>query len=237
MRFVLKCALLCAVIVGTSLYGQVPSGGDAGSQTATKEPASPAIGADEPSLSFGLYGKPSGHRTTITLMMGNNITRAVKVFSEPSHTLMVAFADTAEKDPRQAAWYRALPTGGRMLIPFAPGSRANFEAEAVPRSDTHIQVSVFGRFPGEREPQERTYTGYVNPRKFGFSFRELGIQAIICCEKDPDHPGGYCTSGCARCPAGTSSFSCCVTNTEQEQCGWCNKERAYCELVTCPGCG
>lgn len=168
-----------------------------------KVPAAEVVTLDaaEPDVSFELYGKPSGFRTLMTLVIGNNISRSVKVYSEPSHTMLVGYVDNAEGDAREKAWYieeMRGKGGGRMFFPFTPGQRAGFEAEAAPGSDTHLTVHVFGRYPGEEAPRERVYTAYTDLRAFGFRVRQLKTTALLCCSKDPDHQN-ECNTGCVKC--------------------------------------
>jgi hypothetical protein len=244
-----RIALILTLLVGVVVSAQElrePATDRAGRGTETVLPSgearsstaeSPAV--SEPEVSFGLYAKPIGSTgTQFTLVLGNNVSRSFEIYAEPSHTLLMAYADNSEGDPREKAWYREElrgKGGGRMFAPFAPGLRARFEADAALPSDTHLNLHVFGWYPGEDAPRERVYQVRMpDLRSFGFRMRQLQSDALICCTKDPDHQN-ECNTACTKCPSTT--VSCCTVNESFNTCGWCRKMKAYCGEVECPGCG
>jgi hypothetical protein len=246
MRGIALILTLLAGIVASAQELREPAAKQTGGGPGTVQPseASPSSGSEllavpEPEVSFGVYAKPVGAAgTQFTLVLGNNVSRTFKIYAEPSHTLLVAYADNSDGDPREKAWYRDElrgKGGGRMFAPFAPGLRARFEADAAQPSDTHLSLHVFGWYPGEDAPRERVYQVRMpDLRSFGFRMRQLQSDAMICCTKDPDHQN-ECNTACTKCP--TTTVSCCTVNESFNTCGWCKKMKAYCGEVECPGCG
>ncbi len=147
-------------------------------------------------------------RLRLVTEFGPSVTLGVKIYSEPSHTLLFVAADPAFADTADgAAWLQRARAENALAIVKSglPASRPSVEITSRPAADDVVTVSV-----ARRDPDGTLYDWTVSRARttaasFAFS-TSLGPAEIFhhCCE------GGGCPEMCVDCRH--PEFTCCLVN-------------------------
>lgn len=172
-----------------------------------------------------------------TLTLGPGITRAVRLYSEPSHTLVgVAVDSRLVPNATQSDWWAmyvgstALPRRTPLLsTEFREGKQVAFQSGGRPERDRYLAVYVWGIYP-DGEERDDLFKRIIVPKNFSITISKFGpLDTLTCC-------GAQNCTGCQ--DGGTVSCkpwdipSCCLETTQE--CGQCGKLRAVCGF--CPTC-
>ena len=238
-------AILLMVVVNavaTSARGQVD-------RCAPRDAALPAEITEEihqPAVKLHLAGAARGTGLKLMAELGVGVTRAVRVYSEPSGTLLAVYVNGDVPEPVNATWLDRVTADaepanrrfGVMTVPFHPGVKAVINTAAAPSSDTKLKVWIFGSWPdadGTIREQEIPFSVTTNLADFAFTYtrhmrpdapglprhlRRLVAHGTVCCGTQTDCGGRSCKD----C---TESEYCCSKETSTV-CGWCNKNLALC---------
>ena len=176
--------------------------------------------------------------TTITV--GEGITKAFRIYAEPSHTLLLLAVDATEmSEPRQTLWWRHsigtdLPSRVAFArVPGLVGKTLNLQSRSYPQSDTHLDIYVYGVWP-DGEERDALFGHFYVKRPFSFSYkigRDPGTMStldLFCCGTPPSGCTGDCTTSCKP----QDIHSCCEKT--EAPCGNCGKTYAQCGW--CPFC-
>jgi hypothetical protein len=213
--------------------------------------AIPVLSQDALVYEFELRGAPaaSNTRTAITLKMTQGHAYAVLVFSEPSHTPLVAFVDNLNGEPSEQPWFAGLIPPGTpgMFLNLSNGVQGTARGLVAPVGDTYLTVNTL--VDHEAGVRTNTVRMNINPRSFGFGIgwerpkeTEAATQDgggpisggswITCFEGD----GGGCNYAKAYCSQ--NSGTCC-RETQIPGCGWCGRLMVQCgtspNCNSCPG--
>lgn len=185
--------------------------------------------ADEQEIAFELTGAPSasGRSANVKLEITNGTVKAFRVFAEPSHTLVAAFVDNSEGDPKVTAWYArlALPQGATIaMLPLQAGVRVNAQGKRPDPNDQKLALHIYGIWPGETEARDGVINVRINTDTFHFAIHQVHNRIQICCN------GGDCGGNCRFCPGG--DVRCCLENG----CSFCGQAVAGCSSDPCPHC-
>lgn len=130
----------------------------------------------------------------LSLRFGKSVTKAVKVYCEPSHTLLVAVADQDFAATQEGNAWRSAHEGAAALVESAlPDSRPTVVIPRYPEEDTRIAVWVHGDLLGDGSKETLVADAVAGP-EFSFSTRLSpagGFQH--CCS------GGGCGTMCVSC--------------------------------------
>jgi hypothetical protein len=126
---------------------------------------------------FQLRGIPSGGRLQLTLTPGPPATKAVRVYSEPSHTLLLLVVDPDFRKSREGkAWLeknaKAAPKA--TVTTELPSGRPSVEVPPLPAGDEKVAVWVFGSWPDGREEDRKFESGKLDPAGFVLSVELTG---------------------------------------------------------------
>lgn len=147
------------------------------SQGGASEPCAPYLrstAAGEPVLAVGLeVDRSTTGRMTISVEAGPIATRAVRVHSQPSNTLLVVRMDRAfSESPDGRAWLGGLGKPEALALSTSEelvGSRANLTIVAPPTDDRRIHVYVFGCWPDGAIEERLIADAGVRGLSFGFT--------------------------------------------------------------------
>jgi hypothetical protein len=147
----------------------------------------------------------------MTLEAGPVATEAVRVFSEPSHTLMLLAMDSGFRGSKEGqAWEQAVRDSDNPRAIVTPeslaGSSSTVGIAPRPKSDDRFQVDVLGCWPDGTVEERMIADAKVRASGFAFSSAvRMGSPA-----GDPQHccEGGGCGQLCIDCQG--PAFSCCL---------------------------
>lgn len=202
-------------------------------------------GAQGVQFQMNLAGSQSGPNSmNLTIAIDQGEVHGVRVFSEPSHTLLAVLADSSATDAQAGGtWYstNVVPSlasrTGVMRMPLVPGAVAAIQTAIAPVSDDHVDVFVFGQWAlAQSAPSEDhlLISMYVNLRAFSFgtkAFATSGVSPLIeyqvNCGQPPCEDSIICNG---RAPVGT----CCGYSSWS--CPNCTQAQAFCGIHTCLPC-
>jgi hypothetical protein len=95
-----------------------------------------------------LRGEAVGERLRLAMEFGPKVTLAAKVYSEPSHTLLLAVVDTAfAESPEGRAWLSAVREEKPLAVITSslPAARPTVEVKGRPGSDDQVVVLLVKR--------------------------------------------------------------------------------------------
>lgn len=189
-------------------------------------------------------------RTAISLKMTQGHAHAVLIFSEPSHTALVAFVDNLNGEPSEQPWFAGLipsRTPG-MFLNLSNGVQGTARGLVAPEDDTYLTVNTLVDHEGG--VRTNTFRVNMNPQKFNFGLgweRPLLPEAgAIQSETGPIGGGSWFTcfegegGGCnyAKAYCSENAGTCC-RDTQIPGCGWCGRLIVQCgaspNCNTCPG--
>jgi hypothetical protein len=193
----------------------------------------PSISAQERELAFAMKGEvsASGKFLNVRAELGTGVTRAIRVYSEPSHTLLGVFVSNNVEDEKQRNWRDENLAGvGRVMeFPFQEKATAMLQMHRAPASDTAIQMIVFGSWPDGKE-EERPVTVNTKVDKFAFAYATTAGNFVkLCCGTGLDG----CARACTTC-TDAGNLTCCTLQVADPNCGWCGKNEASCVSKSCP---
>jgi len=184
-----------------------------------------AAEGDEKELGIHISGAPSGAKAlTVTLEVGSFASQAVRVYSEPSHTLLLLAIDNGFESSREGvAWQNAVQeVAAAKLSVHLPGSQPRVTIPARPPKDDRIAVWVYGSWSVEEAEDRLLADALVGEGAFDFTTylarnEEGALRATEhCCSS------GGCGSMCRSCTG--PKFSCCLLGPPESccwvKCGW-----------------
>lgn len=157
----------------------------------------------------------AGGQLRLYIQPGPAATRSLRIFSEPSHTLLAVVIDTQfAKQPQGKALLQE-QKGMAVAVTDLPEGQPALQVPGRPAGDDRIAVHVIG-MSGEEELAADALVG-AGPFHFSTAFVDGGPKAgggiRHCCQ------GGPCTEMCTEC--GTPAFTCCLTDSCCDIfCGW-----------------
>jgi hypothetical protein len=113
-------------------------------------------------LAIRVSGEVGVTSSTITVSVPEGSTRAIAVFSEPSHTLLTLVYDGSGTDnPVESDWYRrevgAASSARLMSLPLQDGASGRIQTVAKVEGDDEIGFKILGR----GSDRAATYSGRV----------------------------------------------------------------------------
>lgn len=143
--------------------------------------------SSEPELSLALSGK-SGQLMNLTVEIGEGVTKAVRVYSQPSGQLIgvLTHADENESFARTPWFKENFPREKRgrrfpaASFPFTPGAKITIQSDPIPATDTSLDIYVFGLWPTDDpskpdvEEREDKFTVATNTKDFHFKITRAG---------------------------------------------------------------
>lgn len=190
-----------------------------------------SLAAQGQELNFAMKGEisASGKFLNVRAELGAGVTRAIRVYSEPSHTLLGVFVSNNVDDDTQRNWRTEHLMGVARVMEFAFTEKATamLQMQRAPATDSKIQMVVFGKWPDNQE-EERAITVTTNVDRFAFSYLTGGKQTILCCGASGE---AGCPQDCISCTG--NEFTCCTLQQYDAICGWCGKNAASCGTKTC----
>lgn len=194
----LLLALSVTAASATTAAAAVPLPPDLSTTTAAAAFAGlPSLPAGQADLS--IQGEVAGGRLTLTMALGRVFTRGVKIYSEPSHTLIVAgMTSDYASTPLGISLRAAAQT---TFTSEFPNAAPRIQMRARPQGDYGVVVyaiTASGDF--------LIAAGKVGSGNFGWSTTWHEANGIIdptnCCS------GGGCDPGCIDCTG--PAFTCCL---------------------------
>jgi hypothetical protein len=179
-----------------------------------------------------LAGDVSADGTLLTLSMepGAVATHAIRVYSEPSHTLLVVAVDQGFVDGLEA-WQESWVEVDRPLASITtdlPDGRARVHVTGRPTADDRIAVYVYGTWPDGSIGETLVSDAKVGAGSFAFSTSlvtqgEGPTEYEHCCES------ANCSKMCKTCA--DKAFECCLLR----DCCWieCGWGTASCTTAEC----
>jgi hypothetical protein len=128
------------------------------------------------SMSLDVSGYDQQNSTITKVVLGQGVTKAVRIYSEPSHTLLGVIVDsTSMPNPTQTDWWRttvgALPPRAQLArLPMVEGRSVGLQTLLRPSSDRDLEIYVWGIWPGGEEKDE-LLVHFSGPRAFQFTVR------------------------------------------------------------------
>jgi hypothetical protein len=134
-------------------------------------------------LSVSLAAETRNGMTMLRTTFGPGVTRALRVYSEPSHTLLGIYMNNEVPQPVHRAWLDEVEpqhqTADRfpmMQMPIREGVKAAIQALAAPSTDEAVKIVIFGAWAEEdgvvRE-REIPVTVSTSASQFSFTFRRV----------------------------------------------------------------
>ncbi len=163
-----------------------------------------------------------GKLLTISLTPGEVATYAIRVFSEPSHVLLMAVIDSdfaTKADAWRNSWIE-LEKPMALVTTDLPDGLARVHVPARPANDNRIAVYVYGSWPDGSVGEILVSDARVGQGSFAFSTsitagdgtRDFGLWEH-CCQ------GGSCPLKCVTCES--KAFDCCLLDgCCWIECGW-----------------
>jgi hypothetical protein len=198
-----------------------------------------ASAADKPEPSLSLNGYPSQDRMRLKLTLGPGVTRAVRVYSLPSKTLLGVFTNSDGPEPvERSEWFKStFPADQRgqrfpaAAFEFERGRSVTLSTDRPDPNDNAVAVYVYGLWPNASaangvDEREDLFTVNTNAQNFRFTISRLDDDTRLCCGDD-SYPEGGCKRHCTTCK-NNLDLTCC-TETDQA-CGWCGKTKAQCSV-------
>lgn len=209
--------------------------------------------AKEPLFSFHVEGSPSASSryTNLTLKIQGGAPKAIRFYSEPSHTLLAAFLDNSEGHAESQSWFEGVvPAGAQQVVqmPLLPGSEISFQGPRPPSAD--IAIHVHTRFrDAENSATDELFKMTVNVLNFNFgleAYPRAARSADRRIANEEDGPtytvrcgpadGSTCEFATASCAGDSNVGRCCWETRPESGCGWCGKRVAECLPDPCPNC-
>lgn len=184
----------------------------------------PACGKSGATQIVSVRGTADAATLVLQLQAGPVATRGVRVYSEPSHTLLLMAIDAAfyaeEAGKAWVAENRNVENAAALIAPQLPGSIASVIVPARPITDTRVAVWVFGTWPSGKTADQLKADGLVGAGSFSFA---SSIPPNVTDPDDPVHccEGNGCSQMCVECSG--PRFSCCLNTPPgccDIGCGW-----------------
>ena len=173
----------------------------------------PAAAAGKPTVKgIELEGVVSGNNLTLAITPGPIATRGIRIYSEPSHTLLAVVVDSKFSNTTAGEkWKSEYQTSSAraFITTDLPDGRPSVTVARRPETDNAIAVHVYGLWPGGFSEDRLLSYGYVGSKDFHFM-----SSADAAGDSDPTHccSGGNCSQMCVDCQG--AFFWCCITNCE-----------------------
>ena len=175
-------------------------------------------------VEISLSGRQIGTSLALELRTGSDI-QSVRVFSEPSHTLLGVIIDTHATAAESATWLSAggssVPASRIVRSDLSKGSITLFDGPVQPPGDTQIHTYLRAFFPVKTagtESQEHVIRGTLPANNFEFSYKDFrtadgDIDPTVCCGGSSNCHGQVCYT------CDPADFICCGwTSGSCEQC-------------------
>ena len=220
------------------------------------EQISPEVQDSHPmAVKVFVRGEAREGQLSIMTELGEGVTRALRVYSEPSGTLLAVFMNSDVPEPVNRAWLDSVTAESEVAVsdvavasvPFSPGVRARVYTNTAPTTDTRIKLLIHGSWPDEdgvMREQNIPIRVATNVADFAFTYRrrlrfepevtrpfdrpyrKLVAYGQICCGTG----SGPCGQACETCEG---NDYCCGYVTDPT-CGWCARNTAGCHLFCDP---
>ena len=157
----------------------------------------------------------AGGQLRLYIQPGQAATKSLRIFSEPSHTLLAVVIDTEFAEKPQGKALLQEQKGAAVAVTDLPEGQPALQLPGRPAGDDRVAVYVTGA-SGEEELAADALVG-DGPFHFSTAFVDGGPKTgggiRHCCE------GGPCQEMCVEC--GTPAFTCCLTDSCCDiLCGW-----------------
>lgn len=206
---------------------------------------------DPADVSVKLAGEATGGVLSIKATLGAGVTRAARVYSLPSNTLLAVFVNENVPDPVTASWIEGVVSdderAGLSLrtARFQPGVSTTMRTTAAPPADTTLRILLYGSWRDEdgivRE-QELPLMVYTKVGHFAFSYRRTmrpaGFEPRTGDQSDITLPNAGNAS--PRKPSLLRAYDevCCGESAPcNRECTNCNPPHWSCCYVTTEDCG
>lgn len=209
---------------------------------------------EKPAVRLQLSGETKGSWLVIRAALGQGVTRAVRVYAEPSHTLLATYMNGEVPEPVNTAWLhsvtsaeeRARPRFPLMTFPFREGAAGVVNTMAAPASDTSLKVIIFGSFSDENgvvREQEIPFTVNTNLGKFAFTYLRRMVPEVAS-DRLQDVTSGVAPDAVGSTPRNARRLKavgqiCCGvgTGTCGQECTTCTDPVYCCTYQTDTECG
>jgi hypothetical protein len=173
--------------------------------------------ANDTRLVVSVTGDVSADNKILTLSLepGEIATHAIRVYSEPSHTLLVAVVDSElgkESDSWQSSWFE-VDRPLALVTTDLPGGMPRVHVAGRPETDDRIAVYVYGTWPDGTVGETLISDAKVGQRSFAFS-----TSLVVDNAKEGDVPRVY--EHC--CQGDNCSKMCMMEGCCWIECGWDN---------------
>jgi hypothetical protein len=153
-------------------------------------------------------GVASHDALQLSVISGSVVTRGLRIYSEPSHTLLLVEVDAEfVKTAAGKAWLEEIQSSKAQAVvtDSLPGARPRVSMRARPKTDNAVSVYVYGSWPDGVVDERLISYGTVGNADFHFT---TSIDAAD--TSDPTHccSGGSCSQMCVDCSG--AFFSCCL---------------------------
>lgn len=215
-------------------------------------------------VSVHVAGELQGSVMTVRTVLGDGVTRALRVYSEPSGTLLAAYVNSDAAAPISesavADALEAVSRSGRRVpvarFPFKKDGEALVQSEAPPSTDNAIRLVIDGSWIGEDGiVRERELSAVIHTNALHFAFTYSRVQEMVA-EDDPTEPRGVGSRSrrfriialdqlcCGESGSGSCNYSCASCSpgkplsccyTTADNCPWCGKLVAGCNQL-CSDC-
>ena len=129
--------------------------------------------------SFALRGEPSPNPryTKVAVSIGVGGMLAVRVYSEPSHTLLAAFVDSSDGEFAAQPWFACLlpPRASQaMMASLSSGMKGSVQGPIAPSTDTHLMLHTLRAGTDGKPPTDELFK-VTTPdlRNFAFTLEAL----------------------------------------------------------------
>ena len=156
---------------------------------AAGDPPKDELADETPAVRVRLLGEMHSGWLVVRAELGVGVTRALRVYSEPSGTLLAMYVNGDVPEPVNTAWIKEVTSdnAGRvslplMTMPFKPGVRAVIHSRPAPVTDTKLKVLIFGSWPDEEgnvREQEIPITVRANLGSFAFTWSRYMRPALL----------------------------------------------------------
>lgn len=167
-----------------------------------------ATDAGEKQLIVNVAGKVmSESKLALSFWFGAPVSNAVRVYSEPSHTLLVAILDREFAQSAQgASWRQAQAPDSNapnVVVTTLPEGQPNLVIPAPPQGDTRVAIWVAGAWPNGASDERLVSDAALEGQDFEFStFLSESGGFEHCCS------GGDCGTICTTCSG--PAHTCCL---------------------------
>lgn len=213
--------MICIISLGTFLLARSSEGATAPGKIFVQE----------------IVGHVQGSSLQIAITTGPIVTKAMRVYSEPSHTLLVYLLDSEFSRTGEAKSWITSCIGPKPNAPSLttdlPNASPAIQVGARPSEDDRIAIWINGLWPHVGERDVLIADGKVGNGDFHFT---TSIPKELVAGATPDDPTNCCTgtcgTGCIDCPG--PRFTCCLIPSCA--CHGYDNDHMFCGFIQCDLC-